>query len=768
MQQPQPQPKVNDIATGHWFAQPAASFLQSSPLGNGRIGAMVFGIPGTERIVINELSLWSGSPFQNDRADAHKALPEIRRLLFAGKNAEAERLVNQTFTCRGQGSGEANGAEIPYGCYQILADLVINGHGDVAAPTTGYRRTLNMEDGSVAIAFTQNGKTFTREHFVSFVDSIMVIRVSGTAATATLKREKNAKITVLPNGDTRLDGQLPNGQGGGGMRFASQLRTIRTGDQTLFLLAAGTDFQKKTVDDLEAILSRAAKLGYAALKTRHTADYASLMGRVKLDLGPGRTDLALPDRIAAGQTKLDPALSALLFQFGRHLLVSSSRPGGLPANLQGIWAQEYATPWNGDYHLDINVQMNYWLAESTNLAPCHVPLLDYVQSLVKPGQATAKAYYNARGWVAHVISNIWGFTAPGESAVWGSTNNGGAWMCQHIWQRFLFGRDKKELAKYYPTMRGAAEFYVDFLAENPDGFLVTAPSNSPENAFRTKEGKVAHTCAGPVMDIQIVRELFSNTISAAKVLGVDADLQTILTEKLAKLPPHKVGKFGQLQEWQDDYDEVEPGHRHVSHLYGLFPGDQLTPAGTPELAKAARTSLDRRGDDGTGWSLAWKVAFWARLADGNRSLKLLQRFLKPVFDTSYNMTNGGGVYPNLFCAHPPFQIDGNFGVSAGIAEMLLQSHEVTESGLPILRILPATPDAWLNGTVTGLRARGGVEVGIVWMQGRIAKVVLTATMPTKIAVDTINLPTAARQPGGGDGYLHYWTLRKGQTVVYGG
>jgi alpha-L-fucosidase 2 len=328
---------------------------------------MVFGIPGTERIVINELSLWSGSPFQNDRADAHKALPEIRRLLFAGKNAEAERLVNQTFTCRGQGSGEANGAEIPYGCYQILADLVINGHGDIAAPTTGYRRTLNMEDGSVAVTFTQNGKTFTREHFVSFVDSIMVMRVSGTTATATLKREKNAKITVLPNGDTRLDGQLPNGQGGGGMRFASQLRTIRTGDQTLFLLAAGTDFQKKTVDDLDAILSRAAKLGYAALKTRHTADYASLMGRVKLDLGPGRTDLALPDRIAAGQTKLDPALSALLFQFGRHLLVSSSRPGGLPANLQGIWAQEYATPWNGDYHLDINVQMNYWLAESTNL-----------------------------------------------------------------------------------------------------------------------------------------------------------------------------------------------------------------------------------------------------------------------------------------------------------------------------------------------------------------------------------------------------------------
>ena len=754
-----------ELQKGLWFAGPATSFLESSPIGNGRMGAMVFGKVHDERIVLNVLSLWSGSATENDRLDAHKALPEIRRLLFTGQNMAAEALVNQTFTCKGKGSGEANGAEIPYGCYQVLANIRVLGHGS-DAPVSHYVRTLNMLDGVVDVSFDQANKQFTRTHFVSFPHQVMVIRVSGTAKII-LERPENAVVRPLDNGDIRLDGQLPDGTGKGGMRFAAQIRTVTNQSETIFLIAADTDYKQSSLPPLEPILARAQQTGYHALRRAHMDDYKQLLGRVSLDLGPGRNDLPLPERIETAQRVPDAALCSLLFQFGRHLLISSSRPGGLPANLQGIWAGEIHTPWNGDYHLDINVQMNYWLAETTNLAPCHLPLLDFAASLVPNGSKTAKAYYNARGWVAHVISNVWGFTAPGESAVWGSTNNGGAWMCQHIWQRFLFNRDIKELKKYYPVMQGAAAFYVDFLTENPKGYLVTAPSNSPENAYRLPGGAVAHTCAGPVMDIQIVRELFTNTIHAGQLLGVDDTFINVLIAKLEKLPPHQIGKHGQLQEWQEDYDEVEVQHRHVSHLYGLFPGDQITPSRTPELALASRTTLERRGDDGTGWSLAWKVAFWARLQDGNRAHKLLQRFLRPVFDTDFNMTNGGGVYPNLFCAHPPFQADGNFGVAAGIAELLVQSHEVTSNAIQIVHLLPALPSQWADGYVSGLRVRGNAEVSITWTKGTITKAVITAIQKTEIAVKTHNLPLSSKKPSMSEKHLQTWKLRKGQKVVYG-
>lgn len=778
-----------------WYTQPAThsgdverganspNWLRALPVGNGRWGGMVYGDVPTERIQLNEESLWSGGPQDADNPDALTHLPEIRRLLLDRQYVEAQKLTYANLVCRGKGTGQGNGAKVPYGSYQTLGDLRINFDGHDPATISDYHRQLDLETAVVTVRYRSGGVTYTREVFCSAPDDVLVVRLTADRPgaltfTATLSRSERAVTTPQRTDSLEMIGQLTDGNGGfdnEGMRFrvwlqAANSRGTRTvskdgirvvgADSVLLLISAMTDFKgRDPLQHNEKILSQAFhrefRSIYSDLYKNHLREYQPYFRRVTLDLG-GQEKATLPidARLKAVQEGTDdPALAALYFQYGRYLLLSSSRPPGiLPANLQGIWAEGLNTPWNGDYHHNINDQMNYWPAEVANLAECHVPFVEFIASLAEPGSKTAKVHYGAGGWVVHTISNIWGFTSPGEHPSWGQYPCAAAWLALHLWEHYTFSGDAKYLSQVYPILKGAAQFYLDFLIpDTKTGYLVTAPSNSPENSFRTADGQTANVCFAPTMDNQILRELFGAVHEAATILKTDVDFVRKVDIAHKQLAPTQIGKHGQVMEWIEDFDEPEPGHRHISHLFGLHPGTQISVSGTPDLAKAARITLERRlaqGGGHTGWSRAWLINFYARLEDGVAAHEHLTLLLRKATAT------------NLFDMHPPFQIDGNFGGAAGIAEMLLQSHTRTSDGIYEISFLPALPPQWKAGKVTGLRARGGVTVGITWQEGKPTEVTLKAD---RDGAYRLRPPQGQRLTQGGESDGHI-TLHAGKLV----
>ena len=671
----------------------------------------------------------------------------IRQALLEGDNAKAQKIMYERFVPDNDRNAGA------YGTYQVLGQLVIKHDYAYTTAAHEYRRWLDIREATSYSSYKVGNVSFEKKYYVSRHDDVMIVEVSSSKPgmvnmEVCLDRAGRAEVGVTADGLLKFSGNLSSGTDDPGMGYCAYAKVISDGkvettggetpsikvsgsDKTWIIVSAATDYFIEDYDSLA--LARLDAMDYRKTKSSHknsVAAHQELYLRNTLSLSNGNevenkpTDQRIADYAKGSE---DNALAALYYNYCRYLLICSTRPGCLPPNLQGLWANTFHTPWNGDYHTNINVQMNHWIAESGNLSELHEPLIDLTLRLIPSGEKSAKDFYgqSADGWVQHMMTNVWNYTAPGEHPSWGATNTGGAWLCAHLWEHYLYNGDLDYLSKVYPALKGASEFFLSTMIKEPQhGWLVTAPTSSPENAFIVDgpNGKAAVSiCMGPTMDNQLIRELFTNTAEAAILLKIDKEFADSLTSAAQQLPPHQISPKGYLMEWLQDYEEAEPQHRHVSHLYGLYPGRQISPIKTPELAEACKVTLNRRGDEATGWSRAWKINFWARLGDGNRALKLFRSLLSPASykDVSEEFCNGAGTYPNLLCAHPPFQIDGNFGGAAGISEMLVQSNE------GFINILPALPAEWSQGSIKGLKVRGGATIDLEWSEGKVKKITLT-------------------------------------------